>query len=165
MLNRKLTEADAAAYWALRLEAVEREPRSFGVTPEEHRQTTVEGMAALICKPDTFLVGAFDGEALVGTARFVREPGIKERHKGHVYGVYVSASHRGRGVAKVLLGALIDEVKKDTSCEQLLLAVGVFNEPARKVYLALGFVSFGIEPRALRVGDEHIDEEHMILWL
>jgi RimJ/RimL family protein N-acetyltransferase len=64
-----------------------------------------------------------------------------------------------------LIGALIDEVKQDASCEQLLLAVGVFNHAARKAYTALGFVPFGVELRALRAGDEYIDEERMVLRL
>lgn len=162
---RKLREEDAAAYWSLRLQAVEQEPRSFGPTPEEHRQITLEEAKALIAKSSAFLMGAFDGGTMVGIVRFDRETGIKERHKGHVRSVYVSASHRGRGVAKGLIGALIEEVKQDPTCEQLLLAVGVFNEPARRAYRALGFVPFGIEPRALRTDDEYIDEEHMILML
>jgi len=165
MVFRKLTEGDAAAYWSLRLEALEREPRSFGMTPEEHRGITLEQTAALIAKPGCFLVGAFDGDAMVGTARFDREPHEKERHKGHVYGVYVTASHRGRGLAKSLIGAIIAELKDDPTCEQLLLSVGTFNQAARATYLAMGFVPYGIEPRALRAGDEYIDEEHMMLRL
>jgi RimJ/RimL family protein N-acetyltransferase len=162
---RKLLKEDAAAYWALRLEAIEREPRSFGPTPEEHRQVTIDEIVTFLFGQDTFVMGAFDGEAMMGFARFEREHGSKERHKGHVRGVYVAASHRGRGAAKAIIGALIDEVKTDPSIEQLMLAVGVFNTGARKVYLGLGFVPFGLEPRALRAGDEYVDEEHMILFL
>lgn len=165
MKFRKLREEDASAYWTLRLQAVEQETRSFGATPEEHRRITLDQARELIVKPGALLMGAFDGGAMVGIVRFDREPGIKEHHKGHVRSVYVSASHRDRGVAKGMIGALIDEVKQDPTCEQLLLAVGVFNEPARRAYRALGFVPFGIEPRALRTDDEYIDEEHMILML
>ncbi len=165
MVFRKLAEDDATAYWALRLEALEREPHSFGMTPEEHRGKTLEQKTALLAKPGSFLVGAFDGGSLVGTARFDREPGAKERHKGHVYGVYVTASHRGRGAAKSLIAAIIAELKDDPTFEQLLLSVGTFNQAARATYIAIGFVPFGIEPRSLKAGDEYIDEEHMILRL
>ena len=165
MEYRKLKAEDASAYWVLRLEAVEQEPRSFGPTPEEHRLVTIAEIVTFLCGPHSFVMGAFDGETMIGFARFEREPNLKERHKGHVRGVYVAAPHRGQGVAKAMIGALIDEVKQDPSLEQLMLAVGVFNAGARKVYTALGFVSFGIEPRALRAGDEYVDEEHMILFL
>jgi ribosomal protein S18 acetylase RimI-like enzyme len=165
MLFRKLIEDDAAAYWVLRLEALEREPRSFGMTPAEHRGITLEQTVASILKPGSFLVGAFDGEILVGIARFDREGNEKERHKGHIYGVYVTASHRGQGIAKALIQAVIADLKDDPTCEQLLLSVGTFNAGARVVYIATGFVPYGIEPRALRAGDEYIDEEHMMLLL
>lgn len=162
---RRLVEKNAAAYWALRLEGLEREPRSFGASPEEHLRITIEETAALILKSGSFLVGAFEADTLVGTARFHREPSAKERHKGHIYSVYVTASHRGRGVAKALIGAIVTELQDDSTFEQLLLSVGTFNSAARATYRAMGFVAYGIEPRAMKLGEEYIDEEHMILML
>jgi RimJ/RimL family protein N-acetyltransferase len=39
------------------------------------------------------------------------------------------------------------------------------NAPARALYRAAGFEVFGVERRALRVGDRYFDEEHMVLHL
>ena len=46
---------------------------------------------------ENFTLGAFEGDKLIGMATFIRETGLKERHKGRIYGVYVTSSQRGKG--------------------------------------------------------------------
>ena len=86
MIVRKLAAEDAVAYWSIRLEALEREPRSFGMMPEEHRRIPIEQIAAQISSSSSFFVGGFDCEQMIGIARFAREDREKEWHKGHIYG-------------------------------------------------------------------------------
>ncbi len=165
IIIRKLQATDASAWWELRLQALETVPFAFGKTPEEHCATTIESVQRRFGDPHTedFTLGAFENGTLVGMATFVRELSSKERHKGHIYGVYVSASARGAGTGRALIAELIRMVKEHGSVEQLLLAVGHTQIKARSLYNSLGFTKYGTEPNALKVGNTYIDEDYMIL--
>jgi GNAT superfamily N-acetyltransferase len=164
---RILTAADANAYWKIRLEALERDPEAFGASAEEHRALTVEDVAARLIPADpanNFVVGAFDGERLMGTAGFYRDKGLKERHKGHVWGVYLTREARGKGVGREMMQAVLQRAVRLEGIEQIMLAVGTARD-ASKLYRSLGFESYGCERRALKIGDRYIDEEYMVLFV
>jgi ribosomal protein S18 acetylase RimI-like enzyme len=164
---RPLGEEDAATYWNLRLEALQKHPFAFGKAAEEHQATNVEVTASRFrnISDENFTLGAFDGDQLIGMATFIREAGLKERHKVRIYGVYVTAAQRGRGVGNVLMAALLKKAQANPELEQILLAVAAGQKAAIQLYRRFGFEAFGTEPRSLKVGSEYIDEQHMLLML
>lgn len=165
-LIRRLTPDDADTYIPLRLEGLTRAPQAFGRTVEEFQAEPLERVTAwLRGGQDRFSLGAFRQGALIGVASFVREGGVKTRHKGVVVAVYVSADARGAGVGKALMTELITQARGVPDLERLSLAVSTTQAAARGLYRALGFRVIGVEEQALKLGSEYVDEELMVLDL
>jgi len=166
---RPLTEADAAIWRELRLRMLREHPDVFGSSYEEAAAWPLERFAQRLREahsaPDSFLLGAFAEGRLVGSCGLARESGLKDRHKAFIWGVYAAPEARGRGVGRALMDEAIRRAKATEGLEQLILAVAAQNDAARGLYAALGFETYGREPRALKLGDRYVDEDLMVLWL
>ena len=162
---RLFTEQDAQALWNLRMLALETDPWSFVDSPEELRAMSVEEFATRLRSDhaENFIVGAFEQRTAVGMVGCYQEVPLKRRHKAWIWGVFVAPAARGRGIAKSLMQAAIQRAKSIPGLEMLLLTVGVGQPTPRKLYESLGFRSFGIEPRGLKIGNASHDEENMVL--
>ena len=161
---RFLTPDDRDQWLRLRIEALEGDPEAFSASLDEYRSLNLDEVKRRLWSDgDAFVLGAFREGCLCGMAGFYREKGPKSRHKGRVWGVYVTPGARGAGIAYQMMQALLERVRMIEGIEQVLLSVSATQEPAIRLYRSLGFQSFGREPRALRIGDRYIDEEYMVL--
>jgi RimJ/RimL family protein N-acetyltransferase len=162
---RVVTERDAEGLWDLRMLALENDPWSFVDSPEEMRQIPMMEFAARLSKniEENFIFAAFEGQTPVGMVGFYRELPLKRRHKGWIWGVFVAPAARGRGVAKKLMQATIDRAKTLPGLDMVLLTMPAEQPAPRRLYESLGFRSFGVEPKGLKIGNEARDEENMVL--
>ncbi|TDM38783.1 GNAT family N-acetyltransferase, partial [Macrococcoides goetzii] len=76
--------------------------------------------------------------------------------------MYVDASNRRSGLARELIRKAIERAR-EMNLEQLTLGVVSTNEPAKKLYESMGFQTYGIEKRALKINGVYSDDEYMVL--
>src|SRR6202012_805987 len=101
---RQLYASDAPAYRQIRLDALRQEPQAFCSSFQSESQKPELFMEHCLKTGDlaNLMFGAFAGEELVGIAGFVKE-------QAEVIQVYVDANHRGKGLGKQLLIALLND--------------------------------------------------------
>src|SRR5579864_1831726 len=163
MQIRFLTPDDAGEWLRLRIEALQGDPAAFSASLEEYHSLSIGDVKKRLWSgADAFVVGAFEGDRMTGMAGFFRERAPKSRHKGRVWGVYVTPKARGAGLGRKLMRLLLGRGLAVDGVEQVLLSVAATQEAAIGLYRSLGFEAFGREPRALKIGERYVDEEYMI---
>ena len=166
---RALTADDVGDFRRLRLRALKEHPDAFGSSYEAESALPLEAVAGRMRRtaesPDDFTLGAYREGELVGMVGFYREQREKMRHKGTIWGMFVPSEEQGRGIGRALLTEAIERARLIPGLEQVGLAVVTPNRRARGLYASLGFETYGVEPNALVVDGEHLDEEFMVLRL
>ena len=158
---RLLNADDVEAYRQIRLEALERHPEAFGTTQAKE---AAKPIAELLDKLENHAVfGGFRAERLSGIAVLRRQTIEKERHKATLWGMYVAEAARGTGLAGALVDAVLAYARGRVI--QVQLVVGEENISARRLYESRGFKSYGLAPRALKLGDRYLDEYLMVRYL
>jgi ribosomal protein S18 acetylase RimI-like enzyme len=151
---RRLAASEGAAYREIRLEALRLNPEAFGSTFEAESARPLAHFSERVTQCPMF--GAFRGEEIVGMAGFLGREGLKDAHKGYLWGMYVRAGSRNAGVGRRLAEAVIGFAREHV--EVLQLDVVSENEAARRLYASLGFVEYGIERKALKQAGRYYDE-------
>ncbi len=166
MQVRRLTGEDAATYRELRLRALREHPEAFFSDVEDEEGLTLADWAARF-RPEgpAATYGAFDGDRLVGVVTTIRDARRKTRHKATIAGMYVAAESRGHGIGRALLEHALAQLRAANGVELAQLCVVVGNTAARALYVSAGFVPYGIERSAAKLGGRYLDDEYMALRL
>ncbi len=163
---RNLTRADALAYREIRLAALRDAPTAFGSDYHENVDMPLSHFESRIGTTDDHFIRVAEADGvMVGTLGFRRDDGTKRRHVGLLWGMFVVPAARMRGVGRLLLADVLENVRTLPGLELIELSVVVGNESARRLYDSFGFVTYGVETKALKIDGRYYDEAHMALEL
>jgi RimJ/RimL family protein N-acetyltransferase len=161
---RALQSDDAAAFRTIRLRALKEHPEAFGSSYEEEARLELAEMTRWLSdSSESVMFGAFDGEQLVGIAHLHRSARVKTHHRAMLGAMYVAPEVRGQGAGQAIMNAVISHARAMEGLEDVVLAVTVGNEAARRLYIKAGFTPYSIDPRYIRVDGHYFDIEWMIL--
>ena len=161
MWIERLEARHALAYRALMLEAYDLHPQAFTSTVRERAVMPLGWWESRLTGKLDAMFGAFEEDGLVGIVGLAFEPREKARHKATLFGMYVSAKARRRGLGYTLVQAALTEAQDHQGLRLVQLTVTAGNDAAINLYKRCGFIQFGLEPMAVRVGEEYFDKLHM----
>lgn len=144
-----------AAYRALRLAALREDPAAFSATYQDN-----------LARPDSFwqdrlaevatgegqLLFAHCQDRLVGMIGAY--PDRVDSGVAIVISVYVEREFRGRGIGRLLMGAILAELKEN-GYRKAVLSVNAAGAPAVNLYLRCGFTITGQESGPMGDGQVH----------
>ncbi|MEQ8316515.1 MAG: GNAT family N-acetyltransferase [Phycisphaerales bacterium] len=153
------------AYVKVRQRMLHEEPWSFGSTPAEDLDLARQQTRELLADDGWAYVGAIDGDAIVSTARLFRTTRPKQAHAASIVSVWTDPAYRGRGLGRRVLLAIIDVARGWPGVELIELSVSEPSQAARRLYESLGFMTWGVQPDAMRVHGHSASERYMQLVL
>ncbi len=160
---RRLLPTDAAAFQALRLQALRECPSAFGSSYEEECDTPLATIESNLARGSgRNLFGAFAGDELVGLISAGRESQRKQQHKGYIRGVYVAPAQRAQGLGRRLLEHALAFVQGIEGLRQVNLSVTGSNAGAITLYASLGFETYGHERDSLLIDGQLYDDVLMV---
>ncbi|MBN9400577.1 MAG: GNAT family N-acetyltransferase ['Candidatus Kapabacteria' thiocyanatum] len=168
---RPLEIDDLNAFLDIQREALERSPELFGSDYDWFDSLSIlykeQRFERYMNFPYAYLLGAIlpDG-TIAGMAGFSCDYTLsKVKHKSRVWGMYVREQYRRQGLASMLLKSVMENARDVVGCEQIQLSVSTRNDASYALYLRMGFIVYGTELRAMKIGDAYVDEYLMVKFL
>jgi len=163
LILRRLAAPDAACYRELRLEGLRRHPEAFSSSWEDESSRSLDWFAGRLEGNAVFGANSAVDPTLAGVVGLHVPEAVKLRHKGALWGMFVQPEYQGTGLGMALVAHVIEYAAQVV--EEVRLTVVASNTAAIRLYTRAGFEQYGLERRALKVGEHYHDELLMTLQL
>jgi len=134
---RNLLATESKEYRKIRLESLQRFPKSFCANYQQAKETEKLGLESDIENEtfEKFVYGAFSNNALIGICVLVKD----EMNIGTIYQMYVQDSFQGKNIGSKLVEEVIKEARIRYGGIDIFLEVLRDNFKAYRLYKKIGF--------------------------
>lgn len=143
-------------YKALRLHALATEPQAFGSSHEEKVKLPDESWIKKIENHEVLF--ALVDDELVGMVGYWFESRTKTRHIALIFGAFVKKEHRGKGIGKLLLEAVLKKIQERSEIIKVRLTVSALQEDAIRLYKKYGFKKVGVLKKEIKIEKQYYDK-------
>lgn len=167
---RLFTDSDFDDFYAIRRESLATAPDAFiskiedfdREDPEIERQRYLSSTAA--SNPNRMIVGAWIDDQIKGTMGMARFGHAGFEHQMVIWGVFVSLTARGLGLAEAMMHHLFEEGAKVAGVKELVLGVMQSNTGAIRFYEKVGMQPFTPAANSPLLEDAILEEEIFMIY-
>ena len=152
---RRITQAETAMFREMRLHALQQHPRAYTQTYEEEYRQPLQAFGQFL--QNNVVMGAFDGDLLVGYTILSPNRQPKLMHKATVWGAYVRPQYRDKQLAQRLRLRLF-EVAQAMGLRYCQSSIVASNAAALQVHMAVGYEEVYREKDGVRHLDGTFDD-------
>jgi ribosomal protein S18 acetylase RimI-like enzyme len=162
---KRATLEDWKNYKEIRLDALQKNPESFGRAYEEEKNRSEnEWKSKLEDKNRTTLL-VLDGKKAVGILGIIFESSARVAHIADIISVYLKEEYRGKGIASQLMEEAIKVIKSRKITKKVKLNVTTNQLPAVNLYKKFGFRIVGELKNEMNVNGKYYNSYVMELLL
>ena len=158
---RKLSPDKWKEYRNLRLEALKKDPSSFGSSYDKEKKLSPSEWKRKIENA----LFALSGDKPIGMIKFLFSKEQETKHVAKIYGLYVNKEYRNQGVGRKLLKSTIAEIKKNNRIIKIVLNVNPQQKKAASLYEKEGFEKIGKLKKDIFVNGKFYDSLVMEKYL
>ena len=160
---RRITQAATAMFREMRLHALQQHPRAYAQTYEEEYRQPLQAFGQFL--QNNVVMGAFDGDLLVGYTILSPNRQPKLMHKATVWGAYVRPQYRDKQLAQRMRLRLF-ELAQAMGLRYCQSSIVASNAAALQVHMAVGYEEVYREKDGVRHLDGTFDDViHLVKYL
>lgn len=163
---RKLLPNESDSYRKLRIQCLKNHPEFFTTNYQDEK--VKQKLFFQICieqsLTNSFVMGAFHNNILIGISGFKRHHQKKTNHSGIIIQVYVISEFQGQKIGSNLTKQTLDEAFKIDGIEHIEIGVISSNKKAENIYKTLGFQHYGLHKNFLKINSSYYDHVLMMIF-